>query len=172
MAAEAMITAECGAAVERYQTFIEGTLQPDLRRTLDAIDAADARAAEYASLRSQLERLNEDDRARGDATEKRKDLKFMVNLGRDFYAQARTSADALVLVDIGLGFHAELTRTEAISCAERHEAALAARSKELTARAAAIRAHISVALEAIEELARQSDAPDAGGAERQQTPQP
>lgn len=153
--------AERRAAIARYEAFIAQRLQPDLRRALDAADAAEARAAEYAALRAQLARLEEDEARAAAHHQAPAELKLMTNLGRDFFARARVPRAALLCVDVGLGFHAELTRAEAAACAERHETALGQRARELAERAAAIRAHISVVVEALAELASAAEADGA-----------
>ena len=63
-----------------------------------------------------------------------RELKTMVNLGSDFYVQAHVPDTGWIYVDVGLGFHAQMTLDEACAFATQREA-LNARAEELTARA-------------------------------------
>lgn len=106
--------------------------------------------------------------------EKKVSLKTMVNLGSDFYVQASVYAHAAnadhaapraharvsacrpdtscLFVNVGLGFHAEMTLDEAATFATAREAALSTKVEALTAKAARLKAHIKLVVGAIDEL--------------------
>ncbi len=76
----------------------------------------------------------------------------MVNLGKDFYVQARVPDTSRVHVNVGLGFHAEMTLDEALAFAAAREKQLGEQAEALTARAARLKAHIKLVVGAIDEV--------------------
>lgn len=85
-------------------------------------------------------------------------LKTMVNLGSDFYVQARVPDTSSLYVNVGLGFHAQMTLEEAAAFSSQREAALSAAADALTDRAARLKARIKLAASAVDELQRQQGA--------------
>ena len=83
--------------------------------------------------------------------QKKTSLKTMVNLGSDFYVQAKVP-DTSKIASIGLGFHAELTLDETVTFCTQREAHYTAQAEELTERAAKLKARIKLVLGAIDEL--------------------
>ena len=84
-------------------------------------------------------------------------LKTMVNVGRDFYVQAHVPDTSSLYVDVGLGFHAQMTLDEAGAFAASREAALNEKVEALSARAARLKAHIKLVVGAIDEVMRARD---------------
>ena len=84
--------------------------------------------------------------------QKKTSLKTMVNLGSDFYVQAKVPDTSKIYVSIGLGFHAELTLDETVTFCTQREAHYTAQAEEFTERAAKLKARIKLVLGAIDEL--------------------
>ena len=127
------------AATEAAQLeeLINETLRRELQSALDARDKLYEKIAACMELRTNCQQLLE----RG-----QRELKTMVNLGSDFYVQAHVPDTGWIYVDVGLGFHAQMTLDEACAFATKREAALNARAEELTARATRLKARIKLAL--------------------------
>eukprot|EP00727_Mastigamoeba_balamuthi_P006542 m51a1_g2508 hypothetical protein (150) ;mRNA; f:141746-142195 len=87
-----------------YRAFIDGQLAQDLAARVAELRALDAQAASYDDLRAKLEQL-------GAA----RDVEALVDLGGRFYAQARVPDMSRVCVHVGLGFHVEMSRDEALA---------------------------------------------------------
>mmetsp|Transcript_11978 Transcript_11978/g.35448 ORF Transcript_11978/g.35448 Transcript_11978/m.35448 type:complete len:171 (-) Transcript_11978:67-579(-) len=135
--------AEVAKTVADYERFISERLQPDLAAAVGALEKTTADATEYRILREQLEQMDTLGLDR---------LKLRVNLGGDFFAQARVDDASTVFVNVGLGFHAELSRAEARAFCARKEAQLEERAAGLREQAGRIRAHVQVLLDTIHQL--------------------
>ncbi|KAF9347362.1 hypothetical protein BGX34_003202, partial [Mortierella sp. NVP85] len=64
-----------------------------------------------------------------------------------------------IFVNVGFGFHAQLTLDEALAFITRKEAFLQKKAERLTEKAAQIRAHIKIVLEAMAEIMKLSKGP-------------
>mmetsp|Transcript_21107 Transcript_21107/g.56854 ORF Transcript_21107/g.56854 Transcript_21107/m.56854 type:complete len:169 (+) Transcript_21107:259-765(+) len=132
-------------AIAENERFLTERLQPDLAEAVAALERVVDQRREYASLRDQLERL--------DALQPQPErLKMRVNLGSDFFAHATVDDPGRVCVHLGLGFHAELKREEAIRFSIAKETQLDERAASLRDQAGRIRAHVQATLSAIHEL--------------------
>ena len=96
--------------------------------------------------------------------QKQTSLKTQVNLGSDFYVQAKVPDTSKIFVSVGLGFHAELTLDEAVALCTQREAHYTSVAEELTERAARLKARIKLVYGAIDELQRSSGGTAAGAA--------
>ncbi|KAG0478223.1 hypothetical protein HPP92_012942 [Vanilla planifolia] len=76
----------------------------------------------------------------------------MINLGSEVYMQADVPDTSHIFVDIGMGFHAEFTWTEALEFISVKEARLAKQIEEHTHLIATIKAQIKLVCEGIREL--------------------
>ena len=139
MASSSSAAQPSDAATEAAQLeeLINETLRRELQSALDARDKLYEKIAACMELRTNCQQLLE----RG-----QRELKTMVNLGSDFYVQAHVPDTGWIYVDVGLGFHAQMTLDEACKFAAQREAALNARAEELTARATRLKARIKLAL--------------------------
>ncbi|CAG8573249.1 53_t:CDS:2 [Diversispora eburnea] len=68
----------------------------------------------------------------------------MVDLGSNFYVQAKVPDTTYIYINVGFGFHVQLTLDEAIAFIEKKEAMLQKRSNKYTQDIAKINAHIKV----------------------------
>lgn len=129
--------------VTRFQSFITSKLKPDLQRTLTTRDTLYTTTSHYIQLRTNLTHLIANSTTHFTAR---------VNVGCDFYCQAEVADTRLVTLDVGLGFHVDLTLAEAVAVCEEREKLLVARAEMLTERASVISAHIKLVYEGIAEL--------------------
>ena len=135
--------------VARFQLFIHTKLKPDLQRILDTRDALYTTTTHYIQLRHNLTHL---------IHTYTKHFTARVNVGCDFYCQAEVPSTQLVTVDVGLGFHVDLTLDEAVAVCDEREKYLVARAEVLTERASVISAHIKLVYEGIAELMKVQEA--------------
>ena len=130
--------------IVRYEEFVNERLRVDLRHVLDARDAVRENIAEYLQLRNILENI-ESSVAQGD-------IKTMVDLGANFYAQAKIPDASRVIIFVGLGLFLELTLEEAKTFIDSKVEQLNARDKLLSEQATEINARIKLVLEGLREL--------------------
>ncbi|PKC58328.1 hypothetical protein RhiirA1_541144 [Rhizophagus irregularis] len=76
----------------------------------------------------------------------------MVDLGSNFYCQAKIPDTTYIYVNIGFGFHVQFTLDEAIEFINKKEILLQKKSDQYTQDIAKINAHIKVVYEAISEI--------------------
>ena len=138
--------------VTKYEQFLNERLRTDLRAVLDHRDAIYSDMAEYLQLRNVLEKTQKLSITEGG-------LKTMVDLGANFYAQARVPDPSRVFVAVGLGFFVEFTIQEALSFIDKKTLLLTDDSQKLTEQATQIRARIKVVLEGLEELQFKGEPP-------------
>ncbi|CDS41213.1 protein uxt [Echinococcus multilocularis] len=133
----------------KIEAFINEKLRKDLRFTLDAGDTVYAEISEYLELQNLLEKFSEVGFKDGDnsgATE------TMVDMGCNFYLKAHIPSLERLYVDVGLGFHVEMTRVEALHFVRQRVELLTAKAELFRQKALEIRAHIKVCLQGLREL--------------------
>ncbi|ORE07394.1 Prefoldin alpha-like protein [Rhizopus microsporus var. microsporus] len=129
--------------IKKYDNFINITLRPSLKKELDERDHIFNTISEYQKLYSQIELIQEN---------KLKELKTMVDLGSQFYAQAHIPDTTYIYVHAGFGFHVQFTLDEAKTFIKKKEHQLQKLADKHTQEADKIKAHIKMALEAISEI--------------------
>ena len=117
--------------------------QVDLARATEARDKTQAELATYASLAADVAALE----AEGSV-----ELRTLVELGAGVRCAARVPDSRRLFVHVGLGFHPELTRAEALAAAAARTAHLSARLAEEQAAVARVQAHLELASEGVREL--------------------
>lgn len=132
--------------VESYEAFLNERLKTDLKKVMDLRDNVNSEIAEYMQLRNVIERIKESDTAKGDT------LRTMVDLGANFYCQARVSNPDTIFVCLGYGFYVELSLDEALSFIEKRVALLTSRFQELTKDVSQISARVRIVVEGLREL--------------------
>lgn len=131
--------------VLEYETFLNERLKVDLKAVLDSRDAIYSDIAEYLQLRNVIEKLM-------DGGVPHTGLKTMVDMGCNFYAQARVLDASHVFVAVGFGFFLEFTLSEALEFIDKKVAHLSGRAEELTEQESQIKARIRVVVEALGEM--------------------
>ncbi|KAJ1672782.1 hypothetical protein EV182_006512, partial [Spiromyces aspiralis] len=90
--------------IEKYESFIHEKLQPDLNHILEVRDKAYDRISTYLKLKAHIEAIRKNGL---------KELKTRVDLGSNFYAKALIPDTTYIYVNVGFGFHLQLTLDEA-----------------------------------------------------------
>lgn len=132
--------------VESYEAFLNERLKTDLKKVMDLRDSVNSEIAEYMQLRNVIERIKESNSAKGDT------LRTMVDLGANFFCQARVSNPDRIFVCLGYGFYVELTLDEALSFIDKRVVLLSSRVEELTKDVSEISARIRIVVEGLREL--------------------
>ena len=132
--------------VESYEAFLNERLKTDLKKVMDLRDSVNSEVAEYLQLRNVIERIKESDSA------KMETLRTMVDLGANFFCQARVTNPNKIFVCIGYGFYVELSLDEALSFIDKRVALLNSRVQELTKDVSEISARVRIVVEGLREL--------------------
>lgn len=131
--------------VREYEMFLNERLKTDLQAVLDSRDMVFSDIAEYMQLKNVIEQM--EGRKVNDTQ-----LKTMVDLGCNFYVQARVPDPSRVCVAVGFGVFVEFSHREGIQFIDRKVAQLNKKVEELTAKACQIKARIRAVVEALHEL--------------------
>ncbi|KAF9285240.1 hypothetical protein BGZ68_004035 [Mortierella alpina] len=134
----------------RYETFVNESLRKDLKDALDARDAIYDQTSEYLKLAKDIEVIKENGLT---------EMKTQVDLGSNFYVQAKIPDTKYIYVNVGFGFHAQLTLDEALVFIAKKEAHLQKKAEKYTEKASQIRAHIKLVLEAMAEIMKLDTTP-------------
>ncbi|ELU18251.1 hypothetical protein CAPTEDRAFT_1365 [Capitella teleta] len=139
--------------VLQYEKFLNEILRRDLQKVLEERDKIYSEIAEYLQLKNVIQKLKEEDPGR-------KGLKSQVDLGCNFYVQAKVPDASKIFVAIGFGFFLEMNFDEALKFIEKKELHLNGISDKLSADALKVKMHIKVVLEGLRELQRIDAEPD------------
>lgn len=131
--------------VTKYEAFVNERLRTDLEKILEARDAVYADIAEYLQLQNVVTKLSQQRMSQSN-------LKTMVDLGANFYAQAKVPDASHVCVAVGLGFYVDFTLDEALEFIAEKVDHLTVRGRVLGEEAGQVRARIQLVLEALKEL--------------------
>nr|CDS34131.1 protein uxt [Hymenolepis microstoma] len=137
--------------IAKIETFINEKLRIDLKRVLEAGDAMYGDISSYLELQNLLEKLSEMDintEGNGDNG----GMETMVDMGLNFYMKANIPSLMKLYVDVGLGFHVELTPPEALECIRQRIEFLNEKAEIFRKKAFEIRAQIRVSLETLRML--------------------
>ncbi|CAH1435027.1 unnamed protein product [Lactuca virosa] len=129
--------------IKRFEEFVDRRLKPDLVRAIGERDKVFEQQKVFSDLRRNLESLEKNSVT---------SLRSMVNLGSEVYAQADVPDTRHIFVDVGLGFHVELTWSEALKIIPVREEKFARQIEEYTRLIAQIKAQIKMVSQGIREL--------------------
>ncbi|KAD3641596.1 hypothetical protein R6Q59_004208 [Mikania micrantha] len=129
--------------IQKFEEFVDRRLKPDLVRAIAERDKVFEQQKVFSDLRKNLENLEKNGIT---------SLRSMVNLGSEVYAQADVPDTRHIFVDVGLGFHVELTWSEALEIIPAREEKLARQIEEYTRLIAQIKAQIKMVSQGIREL--------------------
>lgn len=96
---------EIGSKIEEYSEFVSKKLRPELERAEKSRDAIRAEMKEYSDLVKQLENFRK---------EKKNYLQTMADLGEETIFCSAIGKLDMIYVNVGMGFHIEMTVPEAI----------------------------------------------------------
>ncbi|VDO03326.1 unnamed protein product [Rodentolepis nana] len=135
----------CTEKIDKIETFINEKLRIDLKRVLEAGDAMYGDISSYLELQNLLEKFSEMDIKSEDS----EGIETMVDMGLNFYMKANIPSLAKLYVDVGLGFHVEMTPAEALECVRQRIEFLNEKAEVFRKKAFEIRAQIRVSLETL-----------------------
>lgn len=133
--------------VKKYEEFVNDKLRKDLETVRKNQEEVNTKIAEYLQLKSIIENIKSCDGTRSD-----RELKTQVDLGCNFYCQARITDPSKILVSVGYGFYVEFTLDEALRFVEKKCNQLTTYSSKLGQDSARIKANIKLVLEGLREL--------------------
>ncbi|XP_061428979.1 protein UXT [Lethenteron reissneri] len=131
--------------VTEYEAFINEVLKRDLQKVLEERDKIYEKTAQYLQLKHVIERLQET----GCPGE---ELKTQVDLGCNFYVNAKVPDASHIFVSVGYGFFVEFTLPEALKFIDKKTTQMNEYSEKLTKDSAKIKANIKMVLEGLREL--------------------
>ena len=132
--------------VARYEAFLNDTLRSDLKKNLELRDKIYQEQAEYLALRNSINAIKLADLQPGEP------LKTKVDLGCNFYCQARIPQPGKICVAVGMGFFVEMTLDEALKFLDKKDAELSKDADNLTQECAKLKANIKLVLGGLREL--------------------
>ncbi|GAB1606760.1 protein UXT-like [Argonauta hians] len=128
-----------------YETFLNERLRTDLKNVLDQREQIYGEISEYLQLKSMIDRLQE---LKPDSDP----LKTQVDLGCNFYVQAKVHKSSTIFVCVGFGFFVEFTFPQALKFIDQKTQFLNEKSDILSKQAAKVKANIKIVLEALRNL--------------------
>lgn len=133
--------------VKKYEEFVNDKLRKDLETVRKNQEEVNTKIAEYLQLKSFIENVKSSDVSRSG-----RELKTQVDLGCNFYCQARITDPSKILVSVGYGFYVEFTLDEALKFVEKKCSQLTTYSSKLGQDSARIKANIKLVMEGLREL--------------------
>lgn len=115
-----LTTTNLRGQITEYSNFINRTLRPQLQKAVDEREETDAEISEFLQLQTKLKLLVErDNRMKMESKNNNNTLFPIDNLVVDIchgavYCNATISNPRTIYIDVGLGFHVEMTLHEAI----------------------------------------------------------
>ncbi|XP_077370276.1 protein UXT isoform X4 [Festucalex cinctus] len=137
--------------VLQYERFIDEVLKKDLQ-VMEQRDAVYEQVSHYLQLKNTLQALQETDS---------QSLKADVDLGCNFYVQAKVEDSSKIFVLVGFGFFVEMDHTEALRFIDKKTNQLTAFTDQLTKDCAKIKANIRLVLEGLRELQGLAELPES-----------
>ncbi|XP_076069654.1 protein UXT-like isoform X2 [Oratosquilla oratoria] len=130
--------------IKKYEHFLNDVLRKDLMVVLEERDKLYESIAEFSQLKQTIKCIQDSSTEDG--------LRSQVDLGSNFYVQAHVPDVSYIYVDVGLGFHVELTLDEAVKFSQKKIDILTKKVEESTKKSAKIKAQIKFVLEGLREL--------------------
>lgn len=131
--------------VRRYETFLNERLKKDLEKVLKSREELYSDISEYLQLKTVVEQLKVAELPKGE-------LRTQVDLGCNFYVQAKVNDVKHVFVHVGFGFFVEFTLDEALPFIDNKVSQLRKRVEMLSKESAEIKSHIRLVIEGLREL--------------------
>jgi prefoldin alpha subunit len=131
---------------DSWEREIKESVEPRLEHALADAHTLRQHRSKLAELRNALVALR---RTRHDENDV---FQAQLQLGARFYLDATVPDTSRLYVDVGLGYHAEMSVAEALDFCDDRDASLAAREAALGAEAAALKARARLLVGAIDHL--------------------
>ena len=131
--------------VRKYEEFLNDKLRADLRGVLDFRESLYSEVTDYLQLKNTIDKMKQTHLPE-------KDLKTMVDIGSNFYMQAKIPDASHIIVAVGLNVFVEFTLDEALQFIDKRIDYLNDKTQNLSNKAADISARIKLVLEGLREL--------------------
>lgn len=135
-----------------YEHFLNEKLREDLRKLLEQRDVIYGQISEYLQLKTTVEQIK--------AAGIQEDLKTKVDLGCNFYVQAKVPDATKIFVFVGFGFFLEMTLDEAVKFIDKRVKFLTENTDKLTENIVKVKANIRLVLEGLREIQSLGYVPD------------
>jgi prefoldin subunit 5 len=112
MSSSSTVNNESMDAIKKYSSFVEDTLKPQLKESLQKRDEITQELVEYKELEDLVFELIKQ-RQTHQANSQPHKLKTLMDLGQKFQVHAKIPNTSMIIIDIGLNFHVEMTLEEA-----------------------------------------------------------
>lgn len=145
---------DVGDKILKYEQFLNDKLLPDLKAVFEERDKLYTEQAEFLALQNSIDAIKAAKLREGEP------LKVQTDLGCNFYVNARVSDPSKIFVEVGLGFHLELTLDEALQFIDKRVTLLKTQSDKLTGDANKIKANIQLVRQGLRELQNISAEPE------------
>jgi len=129
--------------IKEYESFMD-RLKVDLSHAYEQRATLQQKIDAYRDLKTNSEMLMKEDSS--------KPIRTLVNLGSDFFCQAEVPDTSWIYVDVGLGFHVQLTPAETAKHAETRMREMETLAERQANQIAAIKANIKLVGEGVREL--------------------
>eukprot|EP00918_Siedleckia_nematoides_P075925 GHVU01166127.1.p1 GENE.GHVU01166127.1~~GHVU01166127.1.p1 ORF type:complete len:146 (-),score=35.91 GHVU01166127.1:746-1183(-) len=128
----------------KYESFLEDVLRVDLQSIQEEQETQLQRLMELDELIRSVASLLEDRNAR--------EMDALVNLGCEVYAEAHVADMSNIFVEVGMGFFLEMPLDAALAFMHKKRELILSKMKIWDSKAAKIKAHIQMFLDAIHAL--------------------
>ncbi|XP_024859106.1 protein UXT isoform X1 [Kryptolebias marmoratus] len=157
------VDSEMDRKVLQYETFISEVLKRDLQKVLEQRDQVYEKISQYLQLKNTIQSLQvpTDPQTNLLQEAESQQLKANIDLGCNFFVQAKVEDSSRIFVAVGFGFFVEMTQDEALRFIDKKTSQLTAFTEQLTKDSAKIKANIRMVLEGLRELQGLSDLPES-----------
>eukprot|EP01125_Pyxidicula_operculata_P007953 TRINITY_DN2681_c1_g1_i8.p1 TRINITY_DN2681_c1_g1~~TRINITY_DN2681_c1_g1_i8.p1 ORF type:complete len:151 (-),score=12.14 TRINITY_DN2681_c1_g1_i8:18-470(-) len=126
-----------------FESFLNEKLKKDLDKVLERRDHVYDEIAKYLEVKSAVVRMKES---------QEKSLKTLVNLGHEFFVQAKVPDASRIIIEVGLGFYVEYALDEALAFLDMKEEQLNSKADKFTEASLAIKAQMNIMLHLLTQL--------------------
>ncbi|KAJ3109436.1 hypothetical protein HDU97_006681 [Phlyctochytrium planicorne] len=134
--------------IGKFESFLNDRLKPDLEAVLEKRDGVFDHIAEYTKLQAQIELME---------STSGKDIKALVDVGSNFFMQARVPKGSQVFVGVDTDTFLALSYSEALTFIAKKEKSLQRRADALTKQAVSLKAQIKFVLATVQQILETED---------------
>lgn len=156
--------------IDQYRTFLDTTLRPQLKRAKAEQDAVIQEQEAYRSLQDEIKRLDDNNSNNNNSTDNNRKMTMTVDLGwNKAYCEAQVEQSSnndnintrappllLIAVDVGMGFHVEMTAQQATAFCQARLQLLQSKYNYRHAALHKIQQHVDTAMDILDHLANEA----------------
>lgn len=135
--------------VVQFESYVNDVLKEDLRKLEAKLDAINTDLAEFQQLKTTISTIKA---TRSTEKGSADGFKTKLDIGNNFYVQAKVEDTETILLDVGLGHFVEFTLDEAVIVIDVRVRLLNRQAANLRKETARTKAHIKLILISIREL--------------------